>query len=72
MIKEEFIIKATRLISDEKATAIIEYITYNITDDKNGIDVFTTTIKVRLGMNAMKAKKILFMIHSIRTQLLIN
>lgn len=58
---EEFIIKAAALINDEKATAIIEHITYDVMDDKYGIDVFTDpTIKGRLGVNAMKAKKHLY------------
>lgn len=58
---EEFIIKAAGLINDEKATAIIEHITYNVIDDKYGTDVFTDpTIRGRLGVNAMKAKKHLY------------
>jgi type III restriction-modification system, restriction endonuclease subunit len=58
---EEFIIKAATLINDEKATAIIQHITYDIMDDKYGTDVFTApTIKGRLGVNAMKAKKHLY------------
>ena len=58
---EEFIIKAAALINDEKATAIIEHITYDVLDDKYGTDVFTDpTIKGRLGVNAMKAKKHLY------------
>lgn len=58
---EEFIIKAASLINDEKATAIIEHITYDVMDDKYGTDVFTDpTIKGRLGVNAMKAKKHLY------------
>lgn len=58
---EEFIIKAAALINDEKATAIIEHIAYDVMDDKYGTDVFTDpTIKGRLGVNAMKAKKHLY------------
>ena len=58
---EEFIIKAASLINDEKATAIIQHITYDVMDDKYGTDVFTDpTIKGRLGVNAMKAKKHLY------------
>lgn len=58
---EEFIIKAAALINDEKATAIIEHITYDVMDDHYGTDVFTDpTIKGRLGVNAMKAKKHLY------------
>lgn len=58
---EEFIIKAASLINDEKATAIIQHITYDVMDAKYGTDVFTDpTIKGRLGVNAMKAKKHLY------------
>lgn len=58
---EEFIIKASALINDEKATAIIQHITYDVVDDCYGINVFTDpTIKGRLGINAMKAKKHLY------------
>lgn len=58
---EEFIIKAAVLINDEKAAAIIEHITYDITDETFGMEVFTKpTIKGRLGVNAMKAKKHLY------------
>lgn len=58
---EEFIIKAAALINDEKATAIIEHITYDVLDEHYGMDVFTDpTIKGKLGVNAMKAKKHLY------------
>lgn len=58
---EEFIIKAAALINDEKATSIIEHITYDVMDEKYGTEVFTDpTIKGRLGVNAMKAKKHLY------------
>lgn len=58
---EEFIIKAAALINDEKATAIIEHITYDVIDDKYGTEIFTEpTIKGRLGVNAMKSKKHLY------------
>lgn len=58
---EEFIMKAASLINDEKATAIIEHITYDVLDEKYGTDVFTApTIKGCLGVNAMKAKKHLY------------
>ncbi|MDO4664225.1 MAG: DEAD/DEAH box helicase family protein [Erysipelotrichaceae bacterium] len=58
---EEFILKASALINDEKATAIIQHITYDVLDDKYGTDIFTDpTIKGRLGENAMKAKKHLY------------
>ena len=58
---EEFIVKAAALINDEKATAVIEHITYDILDDHYGTDIFTDpTIKGRLGVNAMKTKKHLY------------
>ncbi len=58
---EEFIIRAASLINDEKATAIIEHITYDVMDERYDMDVFTEpTMKGRLGVNAMKAKKHLY------------
>lgn len=58
---EEFIIKAAALINDEKATAIIQHITYDVLDECYGTEVFTDpTIKGRLGINTMKAKKHLY------------
>lgn len=58
---EEFILKAAALINDEKATAIIQHITYHALDDRYDTDVFTEpTLKGRLGTNAMKADKHLY------------
>lgn len=58
---EEFILKAASLINDQKATAIIEHITYDVLDEKYDTDVFTDpTIKGKLGVNAIKAKKHLY------------
>lgn len=58
---EEFILKAAVLINDQKATAIIEHITYDVLDEHYGTDVFTDpTIKGQLGVNAMKANKHLY------------
>ncbi|MCI8403089.1 MAG: DEAD/DEAH box helicase family protein [Lachnospiraceae bacterium] len=58
---EEFIIRAAALINDEKATAIIEHITYDVLEERYGTEVFTApAIKGRLGVNAMKAKKHLY------------
>ena len=58
---EEFIVKAAALINEEKATAIIEHITYDVLDDRYGTDIFTDpTIKGKLGVNAMKAHKHLY------------
>ncbi len=58
---EEFIIKTAALINDEKATAIIEHITYDMLDEHYTTEVFTDpTIKGKLGTNAMKAKHHLY------------
>ena len=58
---EEFVSKASVLINEEKATAIIEHITYNALDEHYGMDIFTDpTIKGRLNVNTMKANKHLY------------
>ena len=58
---EEFIIKAANLINDEKATAIVQHITYNMLEERYDTDIFTEpTIKGKLGMNAMKAQRHLY------------
>ncbi len=58
---EEFISKAAQLINDQKATAIIEHITYDALGEQYGTDIFTDPIiKGKLGVNAMKAKKHLY------------
>lgn len=58
---EEFIIQASKLINNEKATAIIQHITYDILDETYDTDIFTdVTIKGKLNVNAMKANKHLF------------
>ena len=58
---EEFILKAAALINDEKATAIIQHITYDMLDEHYETDIFTEpTIRGKLGTNAMKADKHLY------------
>lgn len=58
---EEFIIKAADLINNEKATAIIQHITYNMLDERYDTDIFIEpTIKGKLGVNAMKAQRHLY------------
>lgn len=58
---EEFIIKAAGLINDEKATAVIQHITYNMLDEKYDTDIFTEpTMKGKLGTNVVKTKKHLY------------
>lgn len=58
---EEFIIKASNLINEEKATVIIEHITYHMREERYERDIFTdATIKGRLHQNALKANKHLY------------
>ena len=55
---EEFIRKASNLINDEKATTIIDGITYNKVDDKYSNEIFTeNNLSGKLGVNAIEAKK---------------
>ena len=58
---EEFIIKASNIINEQKATVIIEHITYNKLKDCYTTAIFTEpTIKGRLGVNAMETSKNLY------------
>lgn len=58
---EEFIIKAAALINDEKATAIVQHITYDVLDEHYDTNIFTDpTIKGKFGVNTMKAQKHLY------------
>lgn len=58
---EEFIIKVAALINDEKATTIIQHITYDVLEEKYSTNIFTEpTIKGKLGTNAMKAQRHLY------------
>ncbi len=58
---EEFILKSAALINDEKATAIIQHITYDMLDERYDTDIFTEpTLKGKLGDNAMKAQRHLY------------
>lgn len=58
---EEFIIKSSKIINDEKATAIIQHITYDLLEDSYDIDIFTEpTIKGKLNINAIKTNKHLY------------
>ena len=58
---EAFIIQASKLINEEKATAIVQHITYNVLDDRYDTTLFTEPgLKGKLGVNAMKAKRHLY------------
>lgn len=58
---EEFIIQAARIIDEQKATTIIQHITYNKLDAVYDTAIFTEpTLKGQLGVNTMAAKKHLY------------
>jgi type III restriction enzyme len=58
---EEFIIKASNIINEQKATVIIQHITYNKIDTAYDTSIFTEpTMKGRLGVNAMATKRHLY------------
>ncbi|MCK9437164.1 MAG: DEAD/DEAH box helicase family protein [Synergistaceae bacterium] len=58
---EEFILKCSNLINEEKATVIIQHIAYNKLNDSFGTEIFTEpTFKGRLGVNAIPANKHLY------------
>jgi type III restriction enzyme len=58
---EEFIIQAATLINEQKATVIIQHITYDKLDAVYDTTIFTEpTMKGQLGVNAMAANKHLY------------
>ena len=58
---EEFISKASVLINDQKASIIIEHITYSVLDEQYDMDIFTeSTIRGKLDINAIKTNKHLY------------
>lgn len=59
---EEYIIRASNIINEQKATAIIEHITYDKLTAAFGTDIFTEPDlkKGSLGVNAMEAKRHLY------------
>ncbi|MEG1120425.1 MAG: restriction endonuclease subunit R, partial [Bacteroidales bacterium] len=58
---EEFIIRASELINEQKATAIIQHITYDKLDECYNSKIFTEPeFKGKLGTNAMIAERHLF------------
>lgn len=55
---EEFILKAARIINEQKANMIIEHITYNPTNEKYDASIFTeNTLKGTLGKDTIEVKK---------------
>jgi type III restriction enzyme len=55
---EEFIIRASKLINEQKATAVIESITYDVIHDIFEADVFTkNALTGQLGQNAVPVEK---------------
>ena len=58
---EEFIQKTAHLINSEKATVIVNHITYHVLDEKYSTDIFTEPgLKGQLDVNARKSSRHLF------------
>ena len=58
---EEFIVKAGKIINNEKATTIIQHITYNKLNAMYDTDIFTaTTLRGKLGQNAMPVDRSIY------------
>ncbi len=55
---EEFLRKVSKIINEEKATTVIDGITYHKTDKKYSNDIFTiNNVRAELGENAIDVKK---------------
>ncbi|ADG81938.1 Type III site-specific deoxyribonuclease [Thermincola potens JR] len=55
---EQFIINTARIINEQKATTIIEHITYDVVNDTFDTSIFTlNNMKGNLGSDAIEAKK---------------
>ncbi len=60
-LPEEFIRKVSNIINEEKATTVIDGITYHKTDEKFTNDIFTiNNVRGELGENAMDVKKSIY------------
>lgn len=58
---EEFIIRAAEIINEQKATVIIQHITYDKLESTFDTSIFTEpTIRGRLGVNAIRTQKHLY------------
>ena len=56
---EDFILKASRLINEQKATVIVEYLAYNPVDETYSTDIFTQPQKEDLS-KGFKAKRAIY------------
>lgn len=58
---EEFIIRAGNIINEQKATAVIEHITYHKMDQRYDVNVFSEQeLRGRIGIDAIPSKKSLY------------
>jgi type III restriction enzyme len=58
---EEFIIKVSRIINEQKATVIVQYVEYTLLTEKYDSVIFTEpTLKGRIGINALPLQKHLY------------
>ena len=64
---EEFLIKASNLIDEQKATVIVEHIAYNVLENSYDTGIFTepSLKKGTIGKNAIPATKSLTIISSL-------
>ena len=61
MNPEEFILKTSNIINDAKAIAVIQKIAYQRSSNTYDVDIFTqSTIRGKLGVNAMESAKSLY------------
>jgi type III restriction enzyme len=56
---EDFILKASRLINEQKATVIVEYLAYNPVDETYSMDIFTQPQKEDLS-KGFRAKRAIY------------
>ncbi|MBR1502629.1 MAG: hypothetical protein IJ618_01945 [Prevotella sp.] len=58
---EEFIIKAGNIINQCKAIAVVEHVAYHKLNQEFDADIFSaSTLKGKLGVNAMESQKSLY------------
>ncbi|MEA3274300.1 MAG: DEAD/DEAH box helicase family protein [Pseudomonadota bacterium] len=57
---EDFLLKATRLINEQKATVIVEHLAYSPTEERYGLDIFTQEKPKQDFTGAVKAKHHIF------------
>jgi type III restriction enzyme len=54
---EDFIIKATRIIEEQKGTMVVEHLAYDPVDDVHGMELFMPKVKTQDFRNAVPVKR---------------